>query len=242
MSSDLIYPWIRQIRQTRECPVLHIDLKPNETTEQQAVRWLCNNELQRVERLQVDRSQREFVLCRSALRYLLCCRHECKNSQLSIATTNHGKPYALVSGSRVTTQFSVSHSGNHGLIAIAEKGVGIDVEVGSPKKDYIGIAKKVFGSNEYSEIQSLDGVHRKNYFLRIWTFKESIVKAIGTGLRTNLAEFEIPPELRHGSRKGIIEFPADSGAQWILEDLSTIQYTAAIASEVACSNGLNNIG
>ncbi len=232
-SSGLICSWTRVIRKIQEYEVAHVDLKTNEASVQQARCWLHTNERRRMDQFRVDRSQREFALCRSALRYLLCHHLHCKNSHLSIDIDHRGKPYALLNENQITMHFSVSHSGNHGLIAIAEGiQVGIDLEVGSRERDYLRIAQKVFGFNECSEINSLHGLERKNHFLRIWTFKESLVKAVGTGLKTNLAKFEIPPDMRHGSSKGSIEFPADSGSQWILEDLSTNEYVAAIASEM----------
>lgn len=233
MSLDLVCDWSRVISRVEALVIFHIDLRADDDSLQQAKKWLHTNELQRFEQFQIFEPKREFALCRSALRNLLCYLHNIDNCQLSIVTDEHGKPYALVNGNPITTHFSVSHSGNHGLIGVAEGfRVGIDVEIDSENRDYLGIAKKVFGSNEFAEMQSLDQEEHKDYFLRIWTFKESIVKAIGTGLKTNPGEFEIPMDLRHGSQKGMIEFPKDSGIQWILEDLSTTQYAAAMAYEV----------
>jgi len=213
--------------------LVYVDLKLDQTVELEALSWLDRIELQRWERYQVEQSKREFALCRATLRQLLCQHLGCENSHLSIIKGDHGKPYAVVEGEQVSTQFSVSHSDPHGLIMIAESArVGIDVETPKPERDYNGIAKMIFSPSEYAEIRSFSGQEKTNLFYRIWTFKEALVKAIGDGLSTNLSQFEIPSSFRRGSRKGVIEYPESSGTRWIFEDLSTTEYVAASVLEV----------
>ena len=236
MSSDLIFPWIRLVRQTDEISVVYVDLTPDGTREQRTLSWLDRNELQRRERIRIHRSQREFTLCRVALRRLLCQKLGCENSQLSIATAKHGKPYALVNREPVSIRFSVSHSDPHGLITIAQGvRVGVDVESGVCERDFDGISKRIFGPNERAEIASANGADKAHLFFRFWTLKEALVKALGTGLTTRLTEFEISPDLRNGAPKGIVQFPGIPDTHWLLENLSTQDYIAAVASEMRSS-------
>lgn len=237
MPADMIQSWIRPVCRIGEASVVHIDLAPDEVREQHAVSWLHAQELQRWRRYQVDRARREFAFCRSALRYLLCQQLGCDNSELSIAAADHGKPYALLHGKPVSIRFNVSHSDPHGLITITEGGrVGVDVEAGLRKRDFDGISEMVFGPNERAEILSAKGAKKARLFFRYWTLKEALLKGFGTGLSTDLTKIEIPRNIRHGASRGIFQFPSDPAIHWQLQDLSTQQYTAAIATEIASTD------
>ena len=237
MPSDLIPSWIRPVCRTGEVSVIHISLAPDPDREQYAVSWLDAEELRRWQRYKVDRARREFALCRATLRYLLCQQLGCKNTDLAIvAASDHGKPYAVLCGRTVSAKFNVSHSDPHGLITIAEGvRVGIDVEAGLRKRDFDGIAGMVFGPNERAEIRSAHGAKKASLFFRYWTLKEALLKAAGTGLSTDLTRIELPWSVRHGASTGVFQSPDDPMIRWQLQDLSTRQYTAAIATEIVHS-------
>ena len=90
-----------------------------------------------------------------------------------------GKPY-LKDG---ILQFNVSHSGEYLAIAISEKPVGVDIQ--GPKEIKEGLYRKVVQREE----TDLIGTDRKKDFIRLWTLKESFVKAEGKGLRISLKDY-----------------------------------------------------
>ncbi len=236
ISSDDVRSWIHPVRHERGISIVYVDLTPDEIREQHALMWLNPDELERWNRFRVDRPKREFALCRAALRYLLCLQLGCENSQLCFGLAKYGKPFALVNGKPVNVRFNVTHSDPHGLITITQGvRVGIDVEQSSRKRDFDGIASMVFGPNEQAEIASLSGEEKARLFFRFWTLKEALVKALGTGLSMKLTEVEISPEIRRGAQRGIFQFPEMPETSWALEDLSTPEYSAAIASEILSS-------
>lgn len=232
MSFGMVHSWVRPVRRMGDSLIVHVDLTPDDRRERSAVSWLDEDEFKRWKRYVVDRPGREFALCRAALRYLLCQQLGCDNSELSLVAGDHGKPYALVDGQPILTKFNVSHSDPHGLITITHGvRVGVDIEAGVRQRDFDGISKMVFGPNECAEIASASGIQKANMFFRFWTLKEALVKALGTGLSINLTKFEIPPAVRHGAQYGIFQFPGRSETSWKLENLSTSDYAAALASE-----------
>ena len=95
-----------------------------------------------------------------------------------------GKPY-LKEG---TLQFNLSHSGEYLAIAISESPVGIDIQ--GPKTIREGTFKKVVQPQE----AVLIGSERERDFLRLWTLKESFVKAEGKGLRIPLKDYYFEKE------------------------------------------------
>lgn len=90
-----------------------------------------------------------------------------------------GKPYFK----DASLHFNVSHSGEYLAIAVSDSTVGIDIQ--EPKSIKDGMYRKVVQPEE----AMLIGEDRQNDFLRLWTLKESFVKAEGKGLRISLKDY-----------------------------------------------------
>lgn len=232
MSAEAECSWIRTFRSIGDILVVHVDLAPRGDQVREAAEWLDQEEDERWRRYRFDRPQREFALCRAALRVVLCSRLGCENSQLSVGVSGYGKPFALVNGLPAPVSFNVSHSGNHGLIAVTGgRRLGVDVEERVLRRDIDGICSTVFGPNEQAEIASAHEPRRTRLFYRLWTHKEAIIKALGTGFYLDLTRFEIPSDVLRGARKSIFRFPWASSVSWALENLGTAEFAAAIAYE-----------
>ena len=95
-----------------------------------------------------------------------------------------GKPY--LEGNPL--HFNVSHSGEYLAIAISKYPVGIDIQ--EPKLIKDGMFRKVVQPEE----ECLIGENRQKDFLRLWTLKESFVKAEGKGLRIALKDYYFEKE------------------------------------------------
>ena len=198
-----------------------------------ALAWLDQAERARWRRYRYERPRREFGLCRAALRATLCARLGCANEDLAFETADHGKPFAVVGGTRSPVSFNVSHSGNHGLIALAAAGrIGVDVEERATRHNPDGPIATVFAPTERTELAAARGTSKIDLFLTLWTMKEALIKALGVGFSMDISTFEIPPALRRGSREATFRFPHDPGVRWRLEDLGNAGFAAAVAHEL----------
>ncbi len=103
-----------------------------------------------------------------------------KNSPLQNA---YGKPYF-----EQGPHFNISHSGDYVVLATSTHSIGIDVEI--IKSFNIGVAKKCFTPNE---LAWLEKQNTKQAFFKIWTAKESIMKATGLGFSLNPSSFDVLP-------------------------------------------------
>ena len=86
-------------------------------------------------------------------------------------------------------QFNLSHSGDRVMCCVSEKEVGCDVE--RIRDMDIGIARRHFTKDEQELILSQDDDERMRMFFRIWTLKESFMKATGCGMNMDLRSFTI---------------------------------------------------
>lgn len=102
------------------------------------------------------------------------------------AETPEGKPYLP---SLPDFRFSLSHSGETVLCAVSERELGCDVE---RVRDFdIGIARRFFHETESASLFSLPEGERQTAFFRLWTLKESYMKARGLGFALPMSAFAI---------------------------------------------------
>ena len=225
--------WWRPFSKTGKTAVIHVDLTPHATREAEAVGWLDKRDYARWQRYRHPRPQREFGLCRAALRAMLCRRLGCRNDDLAFETSRHGKPVALVCGMPAPISFNVSHSGKHGLIALAPEGrIGVDVEERVTRHDLDGEIRRVFAPVERAELASASGDRKVHLFFNLWTMKEALLKALGRGLSLDTSRFEVPSAMRHGGRTCLFRFPEFPEMNWLLENLGNADFAAALAHEV----------
>ena len=224
--------WWHPFKSVGDIAIYHVDLIPRLGCEAEALAWLDGEEVSRWQRFQSLAARRRFVLCRAALRAILCRQIDCTNESLAFVTAKYGKPFARVEGKPVATSFNVSHSGKHGLIAVAPSGrLGVDIEERSPRRNLENLIEGVFSSQEKAELKVLDGCQKLLLFFRFWTIKEALVKAHGKGLSLDVSELEIPAGMRHGATKSKCKFTQFPNLTWHVEDISTDEFAAAIAYE-----------
>ena len=224
--------WWRPFARAGDAGVIHADLAPHVAWEAEALAWLDEGERSRRERFGHAGRRRQYTLCRAALRAILCGRLGCANEALSFGEEGRGKPVALLSGNPAPVTFSVSHSGIHGLIAVATAGrLGVDVEERVPRRDLDALMAAVLTPAERAEIEAAGGGERIGRFYGLWTIKEALVKALGTGLRLDLAGLEVPAAMRRGVTTGEFRFPHLPAVAWRVENLGNEHFAAAVAHE-----------
>lgn len=97
-------------------------------------------------------------------------------------------------------EFNLSHSQNLALVAVAERPVGIDVELIRPRRDLPRLAERALPPAEAAAIRDAAPAEQLALFHRAWVRHEARVKCLGTGLGTTapgasvaVEEIEIAP-------------------------------------------------
>ncbi len=111
--------------------------------------------------------------------------------QAEISVDERGK---LWSSSHPEISFNLSHSGGMVAGVFSNDGhVGIDIER-MRKTVPLGVAERFFHPDEQKRLFDIrDEKLRRDVFFRIWTLKESYVKASGTTLERVLVSCALPP-------------------------------------------------
>ena len=230
MRSAAVRCWWQPFKLVAEAAVFHVDLAPHAAHEAQALEWLSSEERTRSCRYLHVGPRRRFVLSRAALRAVLCPRLGCENERLTFGTLAYGKPFAEVDELPTSISFNISHGGDHGLIAVAPRGrLGVDIEERVPRDDLDELTDAVLGPNEKREYTQLCQSRRFQFFFRIWTLKEALIKALGLGFSLDPAAFEVPLAIRQGARTSMFRFPNRPETLWRVDDLGTDDFAAALA-------------
>jgi len=115
-------------------------------------------------------------------RYAICKSFGVRNDELVFGRNEHGKPLLIKPAGHY---FNISHAGEWVACALADRPVGIDIELIKPL-DY-RLAEGFCTQEEYLLLLQQPEETRLNYFYRLWTRKESYLKADRRGLRLPLA-------------------------------------------------------
>jgi len=113
----------------------------------------------------------------------------CTAGAVRLVDGEHGRP-ALADAQPL--DFNWSHSGGVALVALAH-GIapGVDIELWRPRPRALALARRYFAPAEVAALSALAPDARDAHFLRLWTAKEAVLKALGRGLAFGLHRLEI---------------------------------------------------
>lgn len=175
---------------------------------------------------QVAERKREVAFLRNQL---LSQSFELPVSDQQVVRTNFGKPYL-----NDYPDFSFNHSHSQNFYALATsrnvQNLGIDIEELSRKVRFEALAQHAFHPEELKNWQAL--AYDPEYWFKVWTTKEAVLKASGLGIRINLNELNtnIHPE-QNGGR---CEHPEIGIYAYQNYTLAGCMFTVAWQSEDSC--------
>ncbi len=145
--------------------------------------YLTREELGKAERFKFREDQWRSITARGVLRLLLSKYLD----KIEFGASEYGKPF-LRGDSGV--EFNVAHSGDFAIVAIARgREIGVDIERIQPEIEVESVAERYFFHEERTWLLSQPS--RLESFYRLWTAKESVIKAAGLGLSMPLDSFSV---------------------------------------------------
>ncbi|MFD7450275.1 4'-phosphopantetheinyl transferase family protein [Kitasatospora sp. NPDC059827] len=163
------------------------------------------------------------MVAHAATRILLGARLGRPPERLRFTRGRWGKP-AVADAPGL--HFSLSHSGELALLAVARRPVGVDLELLRSGRDVERLSRRFFPCQE-RELVARGG---RPAFARLWTRKEACVKASGGRLTEGLA---LP--VAHTAVQATVHAPAPGGlaGPWRVADLLLPHEPEAYAGSVA---------
>ena len=184
---------------------------------------LSARERQVAARFHFDADRERSIVARGGLRRILSAYCGVSPQALTFRTDTYGKP--SLSGIPSAPQFNVSHSGDCVLIGVSLGPCGVDVERSHTRLSEHSIAERFFCPREVKWLR-----RNQNGFLRLWTMKESVIKAVGRGLSIPLSDVDVT-DIAEGNASTItLETPGlEKQTLWLKELNAAKDYAAAIS-------------
>jgi 4'-phosphopantetheinyl transferase len=213
---------------TRQCEPRRLDLWLLSTQISDADRpiyegVLTSEEHQRAGRFHFDADRNRFITGRGGLRWILSLYCGIPPEALTFETGPQGKP-ALPR--HPTLSFNLSHSGEYVLIGVTTGAdCGVDIEWKRPGANEEGIAQRFFCPREVEWLK-----RTKDGFLRLWTAKEAIIKAVGGGLSIPLTDVDVTDVVEGTAFAMKLETSGLPARMLWLQELELVEgYAAAVA-------------
>jgi len=141
----------------------------------------------RADRFKSDEDRHTFLFCHTLLRLIISERLNISPEDVVIIYDSNKKPY--LQGNPL--YFNISHTRDSFAIIISEQfRVGIDLEKVDRNIDFNPILRTSFSSREREFILELPD-DLSNRFYLLWTRKEALLKAIGSGITSDLSNIEV---------------------------------------------------
>ena len=193
---------------------------------------LSKDESRRCEQFRYERDRLRYCAGRSLLRMLLSRYVRIPASELSFLQGPYGKP--MLAGDILF--FNMSKSAGRVVFAVSKnRRVGVDIEQICDHADPDGIARRYFSIPEHSLLSSCSVERKSKLFLKCWTRKEAVVKAVGLGLSMPLDSFDVSRNLDGGTCSVRLETSVGALSQWSVYDLAHMPgFAAAVAVEGSC--------
>ena len=167
--------------------------------------------------------RREFVVTRALLRQILAHYADRAAADLCLDSNSTGKP--MLRGAQ-GLYFSVSHSRDLALFAIAHSQVGIDIEYVQTRVLRQATIEQYLASPERSQLRALPAKARALALYHCWTQKEAVLKALGVGLLYPPRQVDV---LAGGRNSHVV---SALGRNWSVRQLAApAGYAAAVAIE-----------
>lgn len=190
---------------------------------------LSQEELKRADRFVKLDDQRRFRAAHASVRQILGQYLNEPPLSLVFGANATGKPFLRGPDGPHRVAFSLAHSGQYGLLAVTRgREIGVDIEIEHKLDDLAGMARQVMSPAEFESFRSTAGHLAGETFFGLWTRKEALLKAMGTGFSID------PRDINLGlvNREAVITFRGTTWSVASLETLLPLRAATAVSGEL----------
>jgi 4'-phosphopantetheinyl transferase len=159
-------------------------------------RWLSSSERTRLDTMRIPKRRSDWRLGRwtaklATTAYLGVHSDVKELAEIEVRSSPTGAPEVYVSGSPAAVAISISHSGGRAACAITGAGclLGCDLETIEPRS--AGFVSDYFTNEERDLVAKATSSERDLLVTLIWSAKESMLKVLQEGLRSDTRSVEV---------------------------------------------------
>jgi 4'-phosphopantetheinyl transferase len=216
--------------------VYHLDLSLFQNQTQELICFLNSVEQEQAQNMAQTNKKNSFIITKSFLRKILSNYLDCSSQSIILDKTQSGKPF-LNSHHDLDIKFNLAHSHNKAILAFCLKTqIGIDLE----KLRKVSRAQEILAKHGLDEeINSFNTVpekHKDEAFLRGWTRKEALIKAMGQKMATHAKQYSVNFSLFPKNKILNNETTNKENQHWTLCDLTIEDYVGTVALKRTLNN------
>lgn len=198
---------------------------------------LSDDELARYRRFHFPEDRQRFLVSHAMVRQVLSGYASLAPEEWRFTRAQHGRP-EIANPDTTGLRFNLSHTrGLAACVVTRDCACGIDTEQLDTRHHLAGIARRMFSSEEYRQLETLTGTALAEAFFTGWTLREAFVKARGIGISypTRKLHFDVKND-----RAIRVRFEAELNedpARWqfsLLKPAATHVAAVALHTEPAC--------
>lgn len=149
--------------------------------------YVSDDESSRAAKFFSDTERETYITCHSMLRIMLSGKISMKPEDVPFLKSINNKP--CLPGNQV--YFNISHTKTAFAIGLSMNNpLGVDIEDMERAVDIHSVAGSYFSKKEYAYTMRTVAGQKKRFFL-VWTRKEALLKALGTGIIDDLNKVEV---------------------------------------------------
>ena len=177
---------------------------------------LSEKRIEKVNRLKKDTAKRQSIAAELLLNIAMEEEKQGIEHPVKWDTDKNGKPYLI---DYPDIYMNLTHSKDYAACVISDKSVGVDIQY---MRDVdMKIANRFFAPDEQEHIKNAED--KKSAFYELWVRKESLVKAVGTGLRVPLDSFSVLED--------VVSY-GDSNYKFKMHNISDDEYKMCICEKI----------
>jgi len=201
--------------------------------------FVSQEELQRAQKFYSDADRMTYICCHSILRLILSLRLGANPKDLNFIIDKYNKPWLNVS----SAFFNITHTKNAFAIAFSKNcKIGVDLEVINERINIDAVIRNHFDQKEWNYILCKNEGTVRDRFIQLWTHKEALLKAIGTGITNDLKKIIVSEPVNNLDRNffGGIENKALS-KEYFIYSAKLLNYYLSVAVPKKCNITLHEL-
>ena len=218
--------------------VFYAEIKYFESLFSYFMDFITEDEKLLASKLYSDTARKTYVACHALLRLILAKKLNMDPLELSIVKGSNNKPGLLYN----QAYFNVSHTREAFAFAIAKDfHVGIDIEKIKKSINLQPILNNFFSFSEREYVLNSEAESLTRFFL-LWTRKEALLKALGTGIIYNLNQIIVSDPVNY-LRKELFDNLVDASLlnQYYMYSYYIRDHFICIAFPFKCSISFYNL-
>lgn len=156
--------------------------------------WLTPNERARCDGFRFDKRRSDWLLGRWTAKRALLDIEDLPESdivRIEVASTDDGAPRPLLDGQPHPVGLSLSHSNDRALCAVSRDVATLGCDIERIEARSAKFVSTFFTASERDRVENADAELRDTLVTLIWSAKESTLKALGTGLKSDTRSVEV---------------------------------------------------